>query len=55
MKAFFFLLMDRWTHLKVLCYRRQEFLELLKNNKKVIWGYADGTGDPIELNIHAIF
>lgn len=34
---------------------RQEFLELLKNNRKVLWGYADGTGDPIQLNISQYF
>ena len=34
---------------------RLQFLELLKNNKQVLWGYADGTGDAIRLTIPQYF
>ncbi|MCY7422116.1 MAG: hypothetical protein LH478_10300 [Chitinophagaceae bacterium] len=34
---------------------RLQFLELLKNNTQVLWGYADGTGDAIRLTIPQYF
>ena len=41
------------TKSKVLS--RQQYLELVKNNKQVLWGHADGTGDPIRLSIPQYF
>lgn len=41
------------TKSKVLS--RLQFLEILKNNKQVLWGYADGTGDAIRLTIPQYF
>ena len=41
------------TKSKVLS--RLQFLELLKNNKQVLWGHADGTGDAIRLTIPQYF
>ena len=34
---------------------RIQFLQLLKNNNKVLWGTADGTGDTIQLTIPQYF
>ena len=34
---------------------RQQYLELVKNNKQVLWGHADGTGDAIRLSIPQYF
>jgi hypothetical protein len=34
---------------------RTLFLELLKNNSKLVWGYSDGTGDTIRLTIPQYF
>lgn len=34
---------------------RNQYLQLIKNNTKVLWGHADGTGDPIRLTIPQYF
>lgn len=41
------------TKSKVLS--RLQYLELLKNNKQVLWGHADGTGEAIRLTIPQYF
>ena len=34
---------------------KANFLKLIKSDKKILWGYYDGTGDPIELSLRDYF